>query len=61
MAEIRTPEDLLAALERSATRVLSPDERGRQEVSFIVGCINDDGNVTKADVEAALAKMDEPT
>jgi len=49
---------LRAALERATARPMTPSERRKQEVSFIMGTIGEDSGLTREMVEKILADQD---
>ena len=58
MTNLRTDEKLLHALRASSTREMTPEELHKQQVSFIMGSIDEKSGVTRAQVEQVLAKQE---
>ena len=56
MVDLKTSPSLLKALEE-ATRPLTAEERDRQRVSFIMGSLGLDNNITRAQVESILTSQ----
>lgn len=57
MTHLKTSEPLLRAL-RLATRPLSAEEKREQRVSFIMGSLNEESTITRAQVESMLEKQE---
>jgi hypothetical protein len=53
--KLRTSEATLEAL-KLATRELTPEERHRQRVSFIMGSLKPESTVTREQVESMLGR-----
>jgi hypothetical protein len=51
---IRTSEALLEALEKSAARPLSHERMEEQRISFVMGALDDDNDMTREQVERVL-------
>ena len=49
---------LLDALQRSAGRKMSPEEKRQQRVSFIMGTMGDDNTITRQEIEKILDEQD---
>ncbi len=58
MGEAKTSERLLKALRRASKHTLTAEEIERQRVSFIMGSLEPDSNVTRDRVEKILAKQE---
>lgn len=58
MTDLKTKESTLQALERAARNPLTQDEIRRQRVSFIMGSLNTDSHVTRAQVQELLAEQE---
>ena len=58
MTELKTSQALLQAL-KHATRPLSPEERHRQRVSFILGSLKPDSTISREQVESILARQED--
>lgn len=58
MTGIRTSEALLKALEQSSSRTLSQDQFEKQRLSFVMGALDDDNDMTREQVEQALERQD---
>ena len=54
MAELKTDEALLRRLRQAASAPLTAEELRRQRVSFIMGSVGDESNVTREYVESYL-------
>lgn len=57
MTELRTRESLLKALEKAASRRLTPEEVEGQRVSFIMGSLKEESSVTRSRVREVLAEQ----
>lgn len=57
--EIATDAGLLARLKQAAQRGVSVAERRQQRLSFVFANMPDESNMTRHDVERALAHVDE--
>ena len=58
MTDLRTNEALLKALEQSSSRVLSHSQIEQQRLSFVMGALDDDNNMTREQVEQVLELQD---
>lgn len=58
MTELRTSEALLKALEESSPRHPLPDQLERQRLSFVMGSLDDDNDMTREEVQSVLEKQD---
>ncbi|MFX4223558.1 MAG: hypothetical protein ACMVO3_22800 [Thalassobaculum sp.] len=56
MTEVKTPRQVLDALTRASKHTMTAEEIGRQRVSFIMGSLEPESNVTREGVEKILAK-----
>ena len=54
MTEIKTDESLLSALRKASTRSPTAEELRRQRISFVMGSLKADSDVTRARVEELL-------
>ncbi|TIL71972.1 MAG: hypothetical protein E5Y59_03130 [Mesorhizobium sp.] len=58
MTTIRTNEALLRALEKSSSRSLSHDQFEKQRLSFVMGALDDENDMTREQVEQVLERQD---
>lgn len=58
MTTIRTNEALLKALAESSSRTLSHDQFEKQRLSFVMGALDDDNDMTREQVERVLERQD---
>ena len=58
MTNLKTKESTLLALEKAARIPLTPAEIREQRVSFIMGSIDTDSPMTRAEVQEILAKQE---
>lgn len=58
MTSIRTNEALLKALEKSAAHPLSHERMNQQRISFVMGALDDDNDMTREQVERVLDHQD---
>jgi hypothetical protein len=58
MTNLRTKESTLQALEKASRRAPTPEEIKKQRISFIMGSLNKDSHVTKAQIQQMLAKQE---
>lgn len=58
MTNLKTKESTLRALEQAKRTPLTPDEIRRQRVSFIMGSLNTDSQVTRAKVQEILDQQE---
>lgn len=56
MSEVKTPQSLLDALQRMATRELSPADLHGQRVSFAMSAVSNGGRITREQVEEIVSK-----
>jgi hypothetical protein len=56
MIQLKTRESLLSALRQASVRTPTAEELQRQRVSFIMGSLNAESAVTRAQVEEMLAE-----
>lgn len=56
MTELKTKEATLQALQRASGKLPTPEQINKQRVSFIMGSLNKDSNVTRAKVQELLAQ-----
>jgi hypothetical protein len=54
----KTSEALVKALQNATARSLGPEEIEQQRVSFIMGSLSSNSNVTRARVEEVLAEQE---
>jgi hypothetical protein len=57
MTDLRTDERLLAALQQSATMTPPADQIERQRLSFVMGALPMDSDVTREDVRELLDRQ----
>jgi glutamine synthetase adenylyltransferase len=57
MTELRTDEKLLAAIQQSATLSLPPDQIERQRLSFVMGAMPMDSEMTREDIREVLKRQ----
>jgi hypothetical protein len=55
MTELKTEAKLLDKLKKSATHIMTNDEKHKQKVSFILGSVDEKSGVTRERVEEVLA------
>lgn len=58
MTDLKTDQELLDALRKSATRVPTAEELEKQRVSFIVGSLSPTSTITRSQVQEVLAKQE---
>ena len=58
MDELKTRASLLAALHEASSQPMTADEVKQQRVSFVMGMLKEDSNVTRARVEEILAQQE---
>lgn len=58
MTGLRTSEALLDALQKSSSRVLSHERMEQQRLSFVMGSLDDENDMTREQVEQALERQD---
>jgi hypothetical protein len=58
MTNLKTKESTLKALQRAAKTPATPDALRRQRISFIMGSLNNESHVTRAQVKEILAKQE---
>ena len=56
MENLQTSPELLARMRAAASSPSSEDDLYRQRISFIMGAVNADNNITKEDIEHVLAQ-----
>jgi hypothetical protein len=55
---LKTPDSLLTALQKAASRPLSAEEIEEQRISFIMGSLSETSSVTRARVQEVLAQQE---
>jgi hypothetical protein len=58
MTNLRTKESTLRALENASRRTPTQDEIRKQRISFIMGSLNKDSQMTKAKIQEMLAEQE---
>jgi hypothetical protein len=58
MTNLKTRESTLQALEKASRRPPTAEEIKKQRVSFIMGSLNRDSHVTRAQVQDLLAEQE---
>jgi hypothetical protein len=58
MTELKTKQELLDALRKSATRVPTAEELEKQRVSFVMGSLGRKSTATRSQVQEMLAKQE---
>lgn len=58
MTGLRTNEALLKALQQSSSRALSHERMEQQRLSFVMGSLDDDNDMTREQVEQVLERQD---
>ncbi len=58
MTGLRTSEALLNALQQSSSRALSHERMEQQRLSFVMGSLDDENDMTREQVEQALERQD---
>ena len=58
MTKFKTDPDLLKALEEAAGREMTQVEVREQKISFVMGMIDEDNNLTRAEVAKLIDKHD---
>lgn len=58
MTGLRTSEALLDALQKSSSRALSHERMEQQRLSFVMGSLDDENDMTREQVEQALERQD---
>jgi hypothetical protein len=58
MTDLKTNESTLQAIQRAILNPLSPEDIRKQRVSFIMGSLNTDSHVTRAQVQNILAEQE---
>lgn len=56
MEQLKTRESLLSALRQASVRTPTAEELQKQRISFIMGSLNSESSVTRAQVEEVLAE-----
>jgi hypothetical protein len=58
MSDLRTDESLLAALRKATSRTPSHDQIERQRISFIMGALSDDSDMTREQIQDVLERQE---
>ena len=58
MTNLRTKESTLQALERASRKTPTSDELKRQRISFIIGSLDKNSQVTRAQIQEVLAEQE---
>lgn len=58
MTDLKTKESTLKSLQRAAQTPSTPEALRRQRISFIMGSLNNESHVTRAQVREILAKQE---
>lgn len=58
MTNLRTKESTLRALERASREPPTFDELKRQRISFIIGSLDEDSQITRAQIQEVLAEQE---
>lgn len=58
MTELRTSEALLRALEKFSPRYPQPSQLETQRLSFVMGALDDENEMTREEVQSVLEKQD---
>lgn len=58
MTELRTSKTLLQALKKASPRYPLHDQLERQRLSFVMGALDDNNDMTRDEVQSVLEKQD---
>lgn len=58
MTNLRTNEALLKALTESSTRTPAMDQLDKQRLSFVMGALPEDNDMTREQVQSALERQE---
>lgn len=58
MTELKTSATLLKKIQAATSKSISADEIFRQKISFIIGSLDENSTVTRAQIKEVLAKQD---
>lgn len=58
MTNLRTDEGLLNALKRASSRTPSFDQLERQRLSFVMGALPDDNDMTREEVQSVIEQQE---
>ncbi len=58
MTNLKTREKLLNALKDASKREITPEQLHNQRISFIMGSLDEDSRVTRAQVQQVLARQE---
>lgn len=58
MTDLRTDEGLLQALKSASSRTPSFEQLERQRLSFVMGALPDDNNMTRDEVQSVIEQQE---